>query len=132
MIIVSWLVTFYSLWQLVQMHELVPGRRFDRYFALGEHVFGSKGRFGYWVIMIQQLIVQVASTIVYSVTGGKSLKKFCEILIPSVFGDFRQTYFIVFFVCLQLFLSQIPNFNNLKGVSLLAAFMSVWYVKKSC
>ncbi|XP_050885379.1 lysine histidine transporter-like 5 [Lathyrus oleraceus] len=126
-IIVSWLVTFYSLWQLVQMHELVPGRRFDRYFALGEHVFGSKGRFGYWVIMIQQLIVQVASTIVYSVTGGKSLKKFCEILDPSMFEEIRQTYYIIFFVCLQLLLSQIPNFNTLKGISLLAAFMSICY-----
>ncbi|KAI5440380.1 hypothetical protein KIW84_010031 [Lathyrus oleraceus] len=125
-IIVSWLMTFYSLWQLVQMHELVPGRRFDRYFDLGEHVFGSKGRFGYWMIMIQQLIVQVASTIVYSVTGGKSLMKLCEILDPSMFGEIRQTYYIVLFVCLQLFLSQIPNLNNLKGISL-PAFMSVCY-----
>ncbi|XP_058775197.1 lysine histidine transporter-like 5 [Vicia villosa] len=127
LILVSWLMTFYSLWQLVQMHEMVPGKRFDRYFDLGEHVFGSNGRLGFWMIMIQQLIVQVASTIVYSVTGGKSLKKFCDILIPSVFGEFRQTYYIVFFVGLQMLLSQIPNFNNLKGISLLAALMSVCY-----
>ena len=127
MILVSWLVTFYSLWQLVQMHELVPGKRFDRYFDLGEHVF--QGKVGFWVIMIQQLIVQVASTIVYSVTGGKSLKKFCEILTPMMpmFDEIRQTYYICFFVCIQLLLSQIPNFNTLKGISLLAAFMSVCY-----
>ncbi|WJX30393.1 hypothetical protein P8452_18938 [Trifolium repens] len=86
-IIVSWLVTFYSLWQLVQMHELVPGKRFDRYFDLGEHVL--KGKFGYWIIMVQQLIV-------------------------------------------QLLLSQIPNFNTLKGISLLAAFMSVCYSLVAC
>ncbi|WJX36402.1 hypothetical protein P8452_24283 [Trifolium repens] len=86
-IIVSWLVTFYSLWQLVQMHELVPGKRFDRYFDLGEHVL--KGKVGYWVIMVQQLIV-------------------------------------------QLLLSQIPNFNTLKGISLLAAFMSVCYSLVAC
>ncbi|PNX96464.1 lysine/histidine transporter 1-like protein, partial [Trifolium pratense] len=86
-ILVSWLVTFYSLWQLVQMHELVPGKRFDRYFDLGEHVL--KGKVGYWIIMIQQLIV-------------------------------------------QLLLSQIPNFNTLKGISLLAAFMSVCYSVVAC
>jgi hypothetical protein len=106
------------------MHELVPGKRFDRYFDLGEHVL--KGKVGYWIIMVQQLIVQVASTIVYSVTGGKSLKKFCEIIPAKIFDEIRQTYYILFFVFIQLLLSQIPNFNTLKGISLLAAFMSVW------
>ncbi|KAK2352033.1 lysine histidine transporter [Trifolium repens] len=129
-IIVSWLVTFYSLWQLVKMHELVPGKRFDRYFDLGEHVL--KGKVGYWIIMVQQLIVQVASTIVYSITGGKSLKKFCEIIPAKIFDEIRQAYYIVFFVFIQLLLSQIPNFNTLKGISLLAAFMSVCYSVVAC
>lgn len=127
MIVVSWLVTFYSLWLLVEMHEMVPGKRFDRYFELGEHVLGP--RKGFWLVMIQQLTVQVASTIVYCVTGGKSLKKFCDMVSPAI-GGARQTYYIVFFAFIQLLLSQIPNFNTLKGVSLLAAVMSVWYVTK--
>ncbi|KAJ7949746.1 lysine histidine transporter 1 [Quillaja saponaria] len=123
-ILLSWLITFYSLWQLVELHEAVPGKRFDRYFELGEHAFGPK--FGYWLIMPQQMTVQVATNIVYCVTGGKSLKKFFDLLIPSITGV-RQTYFILIFVCLQLLLSQTPNFNSLKGVSLIAAVMSVAY-----
>ncbi|KAK4570766.1 hypothetical protein RGQ29_029566 [Quercus rubra] len=120
----SWLITFYTLWQLVELHEAVPGKRFDRYPELGEHAFGPK--LGYWIVMPQQTCVQVASTIVYSVTGGKSLKKFFDLLIPSV-ADVRLTYFILFFSCLQVFISQTPNFNSLKGISLLAAVMSFCY-----
>ncbi|KAM5569537.1 lysine histidine transporter-like 5 [Rosa sericea] len=120
----SWLITFYSFWQLVELHESVPGKRFDRYPELGQHCFGPK--LGYWIIMPQQTTVQVASGIVYCVTGGKSLKKVFELLIPA-WGDIRTTYFILFFICLQFVISQSPNFNSLKGVSLLAAVMSCGY-----
>ncbi|PRQ20722.1 putative amino acid transporter, transmembrane domain-containing protein [Rosa chinensis] len=123
-LILSWLITFYSFWQLIELHEIVPGKRFDRYPELGQHCFGPK--LGYWIVMPQQLIVQVASGIVYCVTGGKSLKKFFELLWP-VWGDYRTTYFILFFICLQFGISQAPNFNSLKGVSLLAALMSIGY-----
>ncbi|XP_041008634.1 lysine histidine transporter-like 5 [Juglans microcarpa x Juglans regia] len=120
----SWLITFYSLWQLVELHEAVPGKRFDRYHELGQHAFGEK--LGYWIVVPQQACVQAATTIVYSVTGGKSLKKFFDLLIPSANGV-RQTYFILIFSCLQLVISQTPNFNSLKGISLLAAVMSLCY-----
>ena len=116
-------MTFYSLWQLVELHEFVPGKRFDRYPELGQHAFGDK--LGYWVIMPQQLMVQVASDIVYMVTGGKSLKKCVDLVSPN-FAPIRQTYFILFFAFCQLILSQIPNFNSLKVISLLAALMSFW------
>ncbi|KAI5355945.1 hypothetical protein L3X38_008840 [Prunus dulcis] len=123
-IVISWVITFYSFWQLIILHEIVPGKRFDRYPELGQHCFGPK--LGYWIIMPQQLIVQVASSIVYSVTGGKSLKKFFDLVIPS-WGDVRQTYFILFFTVCQLVISQTPNFNSLKGISLIAAVMSCGY-----
>ena len=123
-LIASWLITFYSLWQLVQLHEAVPGKRFDRYHELGQHAFGPK--LGLWIVVPQQLLVQASTNIVYGVTGGKSLKKFFDLIIPS--GSIRLTYFIIIFGGIQLFLSQTPNFNSLKGISLLAAFMSFWYV----
>nr|DAD37834.1 TPA_asm: hypothetical protein HUJ06_008475 [Nelumbo nucifera] len=66
-ITVSWMTTLYSLWQLVELHEVVPGKRFDRYPQLGEHAFGVK--LGYWIVMPQQLTVQIASDIVYMVTA---------------------------------------------------------------
>ncbi|CAN0896354.1 Lysine histidine transporter-like 5 [Linum grandiflorum] len=123
-IVMSWLITFYSLWLMVEMHEIVPGKRFDRYHELGQHAFGEKT--GYWIVFPQQLIVQVASDIVYMVTGGKSLKKFFELTVPEI-GDNKQTYFILAFCIIQLIISQTPNFNSLKIVSLLAAIMSGTY-----
>ncbi|CAA7055379.1 unnamed protein product [Microthlaspi erraticum] len=119
----SWVITFYTLWQLVELHEAVPGRRFDRYSELGEYAFGP--RLGYWIVMPQQMLVQVGTDIVYNVTGGTSLKKAIELLIPSF--AMRNTYYILIFTLIQLGLSQISNFNSLKGVSLLAAVMSVCY-----
>ena len=122
-ILASWVITFYSLWQLVELHEVVPGKRFDRYPELGEHAFGPK--LGYWLVMPQQMLVQVASDIVYMVTGGKSLMKIVELVAGSTFHGTRLTYFILLFAAVQFVLSQTPNFNSLKGVSLLAAVMSV-------
>ncbi|KAK3229933.1 hypothetical protein Dsin_001814, partial [Dipteronia sinensis] len=124
-ILASWVITFYSLWQLVELHEVVPGKRFDRYPELGEHAFGPK--LGYWLVMPQQMLVQVATDIVYMVTGGKSLMKFVELVAGSSFHGTRLTYFILIFAAVQFVLSQTPNFNSLKGVSLLAAVMSVSY-----
>ncbi|ONK57759.1 uncharacterized protein A4U43_C09F3800 [Asparagus officinalis] len=123
-LIASWLITFYSLWQLVEMHEEVPGKRFDRYHELGQHAFGPK--LGLWIVVPQQLFVQASTNIVYGVTGGKSLKKFFDLLIPSV-KSVKLTYYIFIFGAIQLILSQTPNFNSLRGVSLLAAFMSFCY-----
>ncbi|KAL1553317.1 Lysine histidine transporter 1 [Salvia divinorum] len=28
-LVLSWIITLYSLWQMVEMHEMVPGKRFD-------------------------------------------------------------------------------------------------------
>ncbi|KAK7334434.1 hypothetical protein VNO80_26191 [Phaseolus coccineus] len=124
MLVISWLLTFYTLWQLVEMHEM-DGKRFDRYFEMGEHLYGPKK--GIWMVMPQQLTVQVASTIVYCVTGGKSLKKFFQLLSVRGLSDIRQTYYILVFVIIQLLLSQTPNFHKLKAVSSLAAIMSICY-----
>ncbi|KAI3952626.1 hypothetical protein MKX01_013588 [Papaver californicum] len=125
----SWLITLYTLWQLVELHEDVPGKRFDRYPELGEHAFGPK--LGYWIVMPQQLAVQVATNIVYMVTGGKSLKKTWDLMIPHM-ANVRKTYFILIFAAVQLVLSQIPNFNSLKVISLLAAVMSFSYSAIAC
>ncbi|CAN8235519.1 unnamed protein product [Cochlearia groenlandica] len=123
-IILSWVITFYTLWQMVELHESVPGKRLDRYPELGQEAFGP--RLGYWIVLPQQLLVQVASDIVYNVTGGKSLKKFVELLFPHL-HHIRQTYYILGFAVLQVGLSQSPDFNSIKIVSLLAALMSFFY-----
>jgi hypothetical protein len=58
---------------MVEMHEMVPGKRFDRYHELGQQAFGEK--LGLWIVVPQQLICEVGVDIVYMVTGGKSLQK---------------------------------------------------------
>jgi hypothetical protein len=110
---------------MVEMHEMVPGKRFDRYHELGQHVFGDK--LGLWIVVPQQLIVQVGVNIVYMVTGGKSLKKFHDVVCPNC-KDIRLTYFIMIFASVQMVLAHLPNLNSISVISLAAAVMSLRYV----
>ncbi|KAG4915356.1 hypothetical protein JHK87_052913 [Glycine soja] len=56
-LVLSWIITLYTLWQMVEMHEMIPGKRFDRYHELGQHAFGEK--LGLWIVVPQQLICEV-------------------------------------------------------------------------
>ncbi|CAI0552543.1 unnamed protein product [Linum tenue] len=123
-LVLSWCLTLNTMWQMIQLHECVPGTRFDRYIDLGRHAFGEK--LGPWIVLPQQLIVQVGCDIVYMVTGGKCLKKFMEIACSSC-TPIKQSYWIVMFGGIHFFLSQLPNFNSVAGVSLAAAVMSLCY-----
>jgi len=122
--LLSWLITFYTLWQMVEMHEMVPGKRFDRYHELGQHAFGEK--LGLWIVVPQQIVVEVSTCIVYMVTGGKSLKKFHETVCPSC-KEIRLTLFILIFASVHFVLSHLPNFNSISVVSCSAAVMSLTY-----
>ncbi|KAG8498619.1 hypothetical protein CXB51_004846 [Gossypium anomalum] len=122
--LLSWVVTLYTIWQMVEMHEMIPGKRFDRYHELGQYAFGEK--LGLWIIIPQQLTVDVSSDIVYMVTGGQSLKKFHDLVCPNC-KEIRQTYFIMIFASVHFVLSHLPDFNSISGVSLAAAVMSLSY-----
>ncbi|XP_043809327.1 lysine histidine transporter 1 [Manihot esculenta] len=122
--VLSWIITLYTLWQMVEMHEMVPGKRFDRYHELGQHAFGEK--LGLWLIVPQQLMVEVGINIVYMVTGGKSLKKFHDTICQDC-KDIKTTYFIMIFASVHFFLSHLSSFNSIAGVSLAAAAMSLSY-----
>ncbi|KAL9248352.1 hypothetical protein vseg_021683 [Gypsophila vaccaria] len=127
-LVLSWVITLYTLWQMVEMHEMVPGKRFDRYHELGQHAFGEK--LGLWIVVPQQLIVEIGVDIVYMVTGGKSLKKFHELVCAHKQcknDNIRTTYFIMIFASIHFVLSHLPNFNSIAGVSLAAAVMSLSY-----
>ncbi|XP_057949505.1 lysine histidine transporter 2 [Malania oleifera] len=123
-LVMSWIITLYTLWQMVEMHEMVPGKRFDRYHELGQYAFGEK--LGLWIVVPQQLIVEVGVNIVYMVTGGKSLKKFHDTVCPDC-KSIKTTYFIMIFASVHFVLSHLPNFNSISGVSLAAAVMSLSY-----
>lgn len=122
--VVSWIITLYTLWQMVEMHEMVPGKRFDRYHELGQHAFGEK--LGLYIVVPQQLIVEVSVNIVYMVTGGKSLKKFHDLVCKDC-HNIKLSFFIMIFASVHFVLSHLPNFNSISGVSLAAAVMSLSY-----
>ncbi|CAL5418790.1 unnamed protein product [Camellia sinensis] len=123
-LVMSWIITLYTLWQMVEMHEIVPGKRFDRYHELGQHAFGEK--LGLYIVVPQQLIVEIGTCIVYMVTGGKSLRKVHETLCPDC-KPIRTTFWIMIFASIHFFLCLLPNFNSISGVSLVAAVMSLTY-----
>ncbi|KAK4282275.1 hypothetical protein QN277_013672 [Acacia crassicarpa] len=123
-LVLSWIITLYTLWQMVEMHEMVPGRRFDRYHELGQYAFGEK--LGLYIVVPQQLVVEVGVNIVYMVTGGTSLKKFHDTVCSSC-HEIKKTYFIMIFASAHFLLSHLPNFNAIAGISLAAAVMSLSY-----
>jgi len=124
-IVMSFVITLYTLWQMVEMHEMVPGKRFDRYHELGQHAFGQ--RLGLWIIVPQQLIVEVGTDIVYMVTGGQCLRKFHDLVCHGRCRDIRLTFWIIIFGSVHFPLSQFPNFNSISAVSAAAAVMSLTY-----
>lgn len=124
-LVLSWIITLYTLWQMVEMHEMVPGKRFDRYHELGQHAFGEK--LGLYIVVPQQLIVEVGVNIVYMVTGGTSLQKVHN-TVCSDCKSIKLTYFIMIFASVHFVLSHLPNLNAIAGVSLAAAVMSLRYV----
>jgi hypothetical protein len=123
---------------MVQMHEMVPGKRFDRYHELGQQAFGKK--LGLWIVIPQQLLVEVSVDIVYMVTGGQALK---NIYILNCNGDHHHcplkpssteikdnqyamtSLWILIYGSVHFLFVQIPNFNSIAGISLAAAIMSV-------
>jgi len=107
---------------MVEMHEMEPGVRSDRYHELGQKAFGEK--LGLYIVVPQQLLVEVGTCIVYMVTGGKSLKKFLETVCPSC-QKIRSSYWIMIFASVNFALSLLPNFNSISAVSLAAAVMSI-------
>ncbi|KAG8476963.1 hypothetical protein CXB51_030212 [Gossypium anomalum] len=123
--VLSWVITFYTLWQMVEMHEMVPGKRFDRYHELGQHAFGEK--LGLWVVVPLQLMCEVGVDIVYVVTGGTSMKKIYNTLYPDG-KEIRSTWFYVAFGALHFFLSHLPSFNSITAISFFAALMSLRYM----
>ncbi|XP_072980241.1 lysine histidine transporter-like 6 [Typha angustifolia] len=123
-LVLSWCITLYTLWLMIELHECVPGKRFDRYRDLGQHAFGP--RLGLWIVVPQQLIVQIGCDTVYMVTGGKCLEKFMEIVCSNCTA-MRQSYWICIFGGFQFFLSQLPNLNSIAAVSFAAAVMSLSY-----
>ncbi|KAJ4827317.1 hypothetical protein Tsubulata_003267, partial [Turnera subulata] len=110
---------------MVEMHEMVPGKCFDRYHELGQCKMNTTPacieKLGLYIVVPQQLICEVGVDIVYMVTGGKSLQKIYN-LVHKDGGKNIMTFASCHFV-----LAHLPNFNSIFGVSLAATVMSLSY-----
>ncbi|KAK9806840.1 hypothetical protein WJX72_004583 [[Myrmecia] bisecta] len=124
LMLLSWVVTLYTLWQLCAMHEW-KGKRFNRYHELGQYAFGPRA--GLWIVIPFQLIVMIGLGIVYCVTGGKSMHAVYQLTCGENCTSFGLSAWIIVFIAIQLILCQGPNFNSLRFISLSAAVMSLSY-----
>ncbi|KAK1609843.1 hypothetical protein QYE76_033516 [Lolium multiflorum] len=70
---------------------------------------------GLWIVVPQQLVVQVGVNIVYIVTGGRSLKKFHDVICDGKCKDIKLNFFIMIFASIHFVLSQLPNLNSISG-----------------
>ncbi|KAK3413041.1 hypothetical protein EUGRSUZ_I01675, partial [Eucalyptus grandis] len=123
-LVLSWMITLYTMWQMVEMHEMVPEKRFDKYHEMAQYAFGEK--LGLYFVVPQQLIVEVGVGIIYMVTGGKSLQMFHDTVCSSC-KKIKTSYFIMIFASIHFVLSHLPNFNSIAGISLAAAVVSLSY-----
>jgi amino acid permease len=121
LLVVSWLITLYTLWQMVELHEAVPKKRFEKYHELGQEAFGPK--LGLWIVVPLQVIVEVSLDIVYMVTAGESLQHIYVLLG----GDYEYALFVCVaaFAVVQMILSLLPNLGSISRISIIAAVMSV-------
>ncbi|KAL3139320.1 hypothetical protein ABBQ38_003657 [Trebouxia sp. C0009 RCD-2024] len=121
-LVLAYLISVWTLWQLCYMHE-IDGRRMNRYHELGQYAFGKTA--GLWAIVPFQLIVMIGLDIVYMVTGGSSLQQFY--ILCGGTASFGLSAWIVVFAATELISCQLPNFNALFIVSLVAAVTSISY-----
>ncbi|KAH9549764.1 hypothetical protein CY35_10G036700 [Sphagnum magellanicum] len=132
-LILSWIITLFSFWQLIQLHERIPNRRFNRYHELGQAAFGQTR--GLWIVVPLQLAVELSVDILYMVVGGQALQNIynmnCSHDCPlSNLGEnpYRRTYiWILVFASVYFLLVQLPTLSSLSKISLAAAIMSIGY-----
>lgn len=106
---------------MVELHEAVPKKRFNKYHELGQEAFGPK--LGLWIVVPLQVIVEVALDIVYMLTVGQSLQ---HVYVLLGGGNRNILYvWIVAFAFVQMILSLLPNLSSIAKISIAAAIMSV-------
>ncbi|XLU50040.1 hypothetical protein S245_044854, partial [Arachis hypogaea] len=73
----GFLSLLYTLWLWVQLHEAVPGKRYNRYVDLAQAVFGE--RLGVWLALFPTVYLSVGITTALILIGGKTIKLFFQI-----------------------------------------------------
>ncbi|KAI6688950.1 hypothetical protein NL676_025778 [Syzygium grande] len=100
----------YTLWILVQLHEAVPGKRYNRYVELAQAAFGEK--LGLWLA-------------VFPTTMKLFFQIVCGPLCSS--NPLTTVEWYLVFTSLCIVLSQLPNLNSIAGLSLVGAVTAITY-----
>ncbi|CAN6480819.1 unnamed protein product [Victoria cruziana] len=117
----------YTLWILTQLHESVPGTRYNRYIQLSVAAFGPK--LGLCLTKFPTMYLSAGNCTALIIIGGGTMKLFFGV----VCGDschkmpLSTVEWYLVFLCLALVLAQLPNLNSIAGISLVGAITAVTY-----
>eukprot|EP01025_Chloroclados_australasicus_P054976 TRINITY_DN657_c2_g1_i4.p3 TRINITY_DN657_c2_g1~~TRINITY_DN657_c2_g1_i4.p3 ORF type:complete len:169 (-),score=6.92 TRINITY_DN657_c2_g1_i4:10-516(-) len=116
------MVSLFAAENLIQLHEQ-DGKRFDTYTHLGQHILGpSLG----WILPLFQQLTMVGAIIACTVLGAQCLQYIYELS----FVNSTQTpiqWWVLGYGVVVLILSQLPDLNSLRFVSLLGVFMVIGF-----
>ncbi|MBA0661202.1 hypothetical protein Goklo_005522, partial [Gossypium klotzschianum] len=117
----------YTLWILVQLHEAVPGKRYNRYVELAQAAFGE--RLGVWLALFPTVYLSAGTATALILIGGETMKLFFQIVCGPLCTSNPLTtveWYLVF-TSLCIVLSQLPNLNSIAGLSLVGAVTAITY-----
>eukprot|EP01025_Chloroclados_australasicus_P054978 TRINITY_DN657_c2_g1_i8.p1 TRINITY_DN657_c2_g1~~TRINITY_DN657_c2_g1_i8.p1 ORF type:complete len:410 (-),score=13.82 TRINITY_DN657_c2_g1_i8:856-2085(-) len=121
-LLLAFMVSLFAAENLIQLHEQ-DGKRFDTYTHLGQHILGpSLG----WILPLFQQLTMVGAIIACTVLGAQCLQYIYELS----FVNSTQTpiqWWVLGYGVVVLILSQLPDLNSLRFVSLLGVFMVIGF-----
>ncbi|KAJ1434785.1 Amino acid transporter, transmembrane domain [Sesbania bispinosa] len=126
-LIIAYCWQLYTLWILVQLHEAVPGKRYNRYVELAQAAFGE--RLGVWLALFPTVYLSAGTATALILIGGETMKLFFQIVCgPTCSSNPLTTveWYLVF-TSLSIVLSQLPNLNSIAGLSLVGAVTAITY-----
>ncbi|EPS73072.1 hypothetical protein M569_01683 [Genlisea aurea] len=127
-LIIAYFWQLYTLWILVQLHEAVPGKRYNRYVELAQAAFGEK--LGLWLALFPTIYLSAGTATALILFGGETMKLFFQTICGSSCSSsnpLTTVEWYLVFTSLCIILSQLPNLNSIAGLSLVGAVTAVIY-----
>ncbi|PIA32918.1 hypothetical protein AQUCO_04300103v1, partial [Aquilegia coerulea] len=119
---------FYTIWLMIQLHESVPGTRYDRYIQLSKAAFGEK--LGKLLGIFPVMYLSGGSCVILIMVAGDTMKLFIKIVCgpASKSEPLTTVECYLLFICLAILLSQfLPNLNSIAWISLIGSITAILY-----
>ncbi|XP_030461317.1 lysine histidine transporter-like 8 [Syzygium oleosum] len=120
----------YTIWALVQLHELVPGTRYSRFLHLSIAAFGP--RLGKLLAIFPVMYLSGGTCVMEIITGGRAM----ELLFKTMCGGDgtacsakppNGVEWFLLFTFIAIVIAQRPNLHSIAKVSLFGAITAVSY-----